>query len=371
MPLKPYMRDDTPYWWARGTIEYNDQVIRKFYRKSTGSLTKNGAIDWIKSETDRQIRLHLFGEEKVITFNDAVLLYECDKTTAKYLQPIVKELGNIALAKISPKMIRNLGPKLYPKNSTETWRRWVIAPTRAVLLNAHDLGLGPPITVKGYNSKEMEAQDEKRGKTSRIKKEPGSWEWILKFRQHAPQNLATLALFMFATGTRIGQAVKMRPDIHLAKLNEGIVLIPGGKNRPSREMSVMPELVAELRQLTARVPRGWNNSPENLRVFGYASKSGYLKSWKRTCELAKIPYLTAHAAGRHGFGQENLVRQGVDAQAVSAAGGWADPTMLHKVYTHSEDADEKIKASLRTGLVQAEEQTSLKLLKEKDNGQDD
>lgn len=147
------------------------------------------------------------------------------------MELIVKETGETPIAKITPKIIRDLGPKLYPNNATDTWRRWVIVPVRAAILNAHDHGICPAIRVKGYGEATRLAQDAKRGKTSRQKKQPGTWEWLLKFRSVASPRLAALAFFMFATGARIGQAVTMRPDTHLAKIHEGILIVPGAKGR--------------------------------------------------------------------------------------------------------------------------------------------
>ena len=41
-------------------------------------------------------------------------------------------------------MIRDLGRKLYPDNCTDSWRRWVVTPARAVINKANDLGKGHP-----------------------------------------------------------------------------------------------------------------------------------------------------------------------------------------------------------------------------------
>ena len=67
------------------------------------------------------------------------------------------------------------------------WVRHVVTPVRSVINNAHDLGHCAPIRIKGYSKEERVAQDLRRGRKSRVKKTPGSWEWLLKFRQHAPR----------------------------------------------------------------------------------------------------------------------------------------------------------------------------------------
>jgi integrase len=358
MPLTPYKRG--PVWWAKGRVEFNGLPITDYIRESTGASTESGAWQWITEREESEAKKHIVGEKQCVTFNDALLLYSPTPEMAKYLMPIANRIGHLPVADITPKMIRDLGPELYPKNSTDSWRRWVITPARAVINNANDLGLCPPIRIKGYEKPERIKQDRKRGKPSRVKKEPGSWEWLLKFRQHARRYQAALALFMFATGARVGQAVAMHPN-HLM-LDEGKVRIPGAKGHDDRIITIPEELVAELRALPPRVPKGWERKPANLRVFGFASRWGPINGWKWACKQAKIPYLPPHAAGRHGFGQEMRVRQGVDKKAVGKYGAWSDTELLDRTYTHAEDADEKVLEAFRTGRVQAEKETGLKLL---------
>lgn len=364
--LTPYLRG--AIWWAKGRVEYNGRPIGGYVRESTGASDERGARDWIAEREDSERRRHLLGEqaaERPLTFNAALLLYEPpEPTIARYLIPLQRELGPLACKDITPKMIRDLGPKLYPDNSTDSWRRWVITPARAVINNANELGKCPPIRVKGYDKEERIKQDKKRGKWSRVKKTPGSWDWLLKFYQEAPARLGTLALFMFSTGARIGQCCEMHPQKHL-KLQEGKAIIPGAKGHEDREVQLAPELIAELANLSAKTPRGWDRSDKrNLRVFGYASNCGPLKAWKSTCDRAKIPYLPPHSAGRHGFGQEMLIRNKVDKKAVEAIGGWsAQGNMLDRTYTHAENENGKILRAFRTGRVQAEKRTGIKLLR--------
>lgn len=364
MPLEPYLRG--AIWWAKGKVEYNGLAVTGYIRESTGASTEDGAREWIEAREDRERRRYLIGEEeRPLTFNDALLLYECDPDTAARLEPIADEIGERLVKSITPAEVRALAPRLYPQACTDTWRRWVITPTRAVINNGHDLkgSLCPPIKIKGYDNAERVKQDRIRGKKSRVKKQPGDWKWLLRFREHAGPYHAALALFMFATGARVGQACRMEPG-HL-DLQNGKVCIPAGKGQDDLWITIPVELVAELANLKPKCPRRWKRIPANKRVFGFASKCGPLQGWRTACERAGIPYIPPHAAGRHGFGQEMVVRQGADAQAVANFGGWSDPQMLLTVYTHSEDAEAKIHAGFRTGLVQAENETGLKLLRQK------
>jgi integrase len=362
--LTPYLRGAT--WWAKGRVEYNGRPISAYIRESTGASEASGAADWITEREDRERRLFLIGEEaRQLTFNDALLLYEPTPQMAEALIPIAQELGGKLVREITPAMVRDLGKKLYPNNCTDHWRRWVITPARAVINNGHDLkgALCPPIKIKGYSEDERVAQDKARKKASRLERRPGDWDWLLAFREHAPPRCAALALFMFATGARIGQAVQMHPEKHL-RLQQGKVIVPGAKGHADREIEIPVELVVELANLKAKTPRGQDRSKKaNLRVFGYASSCGPLKAWRSACAAAKIDYRPPHSAGRHGFGQEFNVRQPVDEKAAGKFGGWRDTALMRRTYTHAEDAEGKILAAFRTGLVQAEERTGLKLLR--------
>jgi len=362
MPLEPYKRGKT--WWAKGRIEYNGRPITDYLRESTGSPTEQGARDWIVDREEAERRRHVFGEAaQELTFLDGVALYDPDPLTARYLIPILAELGDLPCSKITPEMVKALGPKLYPNNATDTWRRWVVTPTRSVINNAADLGRCPPIRIKGYEKKDRVAQDRRRGKRSRVAKTPGSWEWLLRFREHAPERLGVLAHLMFVTGRRIGQSIALHPDD--LDRDGGKVMIRGAKGHEDEWVEVPEDLMAELVALTPKTPRGWNRKKANLRVFGYASSTGPLKAWRSACGKAGIAYLPPHSAGRHGFGQEMVVRQRVDAQATARFGAWADTDLLSKTYTHPEDVKGKIQEAFRTGRVQAEELTGLKLRKDK------
>lgn len=363
MPLEPYPRGAV--WWARGKVEYNGRPIFGYVRESTGSSTESGARDWIAEYEAREHRRFILGEEeRPLTFADAVMLYSPTPATAKYLVPILAELGAMRVDRITPQMVLDLGPKLYPANCTDSWRRWVITPTRAVINRAHRLGKCPPIRIEGYSETERVAQDKARKRPSRIEQIPGSWDWLLAFREHAGRYHSALALFMFTTGARIGQATAMHPVEHL-DLQNAKVTIPGAKGHEDRVLAIPMELVVELANLPPRTPRGWNrNDKRNLRVFGFADRCGPLKGWRTACKAAGILYIPPHAAGRHGFGQEHVIRQGTDDQAAGKYGGWRDVALMRRTYTHAEDVSDKIQAGFRAGLVQAENRTGLKLLKD-------
>ena len=364
MPLKPYPRGDK--WWAKGRVELNGEAITGYYRMSTGSTSEQAAWQWCRDEEERQRRLHILGpeaanQEAPLTFSGGVLIYESNAKTATYLLPIVDRIGEIELAKITPKMVRELAREMYPDDGVATWVRQVVTPIRSVINNAHDLGKCPPIKIKGYTREERTRQDNRRGSTGRTKYPPGSWEWLLQFREHAERRVAALALTMFCTGARIGQAIAMTPG-HLDPQHKKIC-IPGAKGMGDRWLDAPDFLIEELSALPDLYPRGWEHKLENRRLFGYADRSSPRKHWDKAIEKAKIERLPFHSAGRHGFGQEMNVRTPIDEKASSSYGGWSDIKLMKGTYTHAEEVSSKVHLAQQAGIDRAEAITKLKLRK--------
>ena len=361
MPLEPYPRGS--YWWARGRVEYGGRPVSPYLRLSTGAVEEAGAWRWCRAEEERRVRDFLLGPDRAarpLTFAEAVDLYPADPKSAGYLIPLVERIGERSVTEITPREVRNLGPAIYPAASTDTWTRQVVTPVRAVINHAHDLGKAPPIRIKGYGREERVAQDLARGKSSRIAKTPGSWEWLLRFREHAGRRHAALAHFMFVTGARIGQSVAMHPKANL-DLQSARALIPAAKGHAARWVDLPPELVVELANLPVLYPRGAPRKAANARLFGFADRSSPRKGWASACKAAGIALIGFHAAGRHGFGQEMNVRQGIDEKAAGAVGGWADTALMRRTYTHAEDASGKVHKALKRGQQAAERKTHLKL----------
>jgi integrase len=166
-----------------------------------------------------------------------------------------------------------------------------------------------------------------------------------------------MAYFMFVTGARISQATALRPDDF--DLQNARVWMPEAKGMEAQWVDLPMDLVVELANLRPRRPRKGPHGKVRVKgekMFGYAGKNGVYKSWKTACKRAKISEIMPHAAGRHGFATELLVRQKLDPRTVAKAGRWADMALMQKTYTHDEDTKDKVQAAFRTGLVQATEQ---------------
>ena len=338
MPLEPYARGST--WWARGRVELDGAPITGYLRVSTGASSEAGAREWIAAETARQRRRHITGEpQDELTFDTAVTLHPAKPAEARRLIRVLPHLTGRTVASITPRELRELGPKIIPGGATDTWWREIVVPVRAVINNAHDEGLCPPMRVRGYSAKERIAQDAARGRQSRVEKVPADRAWIDAFTAHADVYNAALAAFMFETAARISQAVALRPkDLDLMR---GRVWLSASKGHPAQWVAISHAMTVRLANLRPKRPRARAGDRRMApRVFGYASPTSMHARWRTICKAAGIEYIPPHAAGRHGFYTELRVRQGVDPISAAKAGRWSDPVLPDRVYGHS-DVDER------------------------------
>lgn len=334
-------------FYAYGWIEHNGRRIAGPYRDSTRSTTKAGAQDWIAEETQYQLRKHLLGEERTLRFIDAVDLYTPTAQTAAQLLPLLDEIGHLPLGEITGALLKSLGPKLKPNAGTDTWWREIVTPARAVINNAHELKGTPLLRVRRFDKFERVAQDTRRGKTSRIERSPATREWIEAFCRVADPYNAAMARFMFETAARIDQAVSIGPNDLRKDTCE--VFLKAQKGHPADWISVSPQMMAELVALKPKQPKNLKTGKMlSPRIFGYGSSTGYNNRWKTICKRAGIPYLSAHAAGRHGYFTELVVRQGVNAVDAAKAGRWSDANLPMRIYAHSEINEADIRARFRT-----------------------
>lgn len=136
---------------------------------------------------------------------------------------------------------------------------------------------------------------------------------------------------MFETGARIGQATELTwDDLDLA---EGTAMLHtgktgrGGAKRTTRRAWLTPAMVAEIASFATKHP---------IKVFGYASRNTIYRAWRGAVKAAKLPPLSPHEAGRHGFGTEMVVRNGVDVATAAEAGGWKSKRLMLDTYVHGD-----------------------------------
>lgn len=354
MPLETYLRGKV--YWVKGRRPDNDRYIRE----SLGTSDLEVAEAKVREIYAEARKRRILGPdapkpEDEIVFAACVLLYNASPRDSKYLDAIVRRIGKMKVREITPQFVRQLARKMHPAASTDTWQRQVITPIRSVINNAHELGKCAPIRIKAFDKAERVKQDVARGKQSRVPKAPGSWPWVLTFCDAAKAlgkpRYAALAYFMFRHGYRITQCISMtrREDLDLSA---GKVRVHASKGHPAHWVDLDPEEVV----MIANLPLPYRGEAQG-RVFGIAGgRSGALyRDWKDICERAEIEYLPPHSSGRHGYGTEMVVRQKMDP--VSAADNlWSDPSVMLRTYSHSDDAQTKVRDAFRAGLEAARTQ---------------
>jgi integrase len=343
--LEPYLRGDV--YWVRGRPADGDEYVRE----SLG--TSDEAIAWaaVRELEAKARKRRILGPDAPkavdeLTFAAIVPEYQASRRNKLYLVPIVKKIGDKLVREITPAFIRGLAREMLPDASTDTWQRQVITPIRSVINNGHELGKCPPIRVKSFTKKERVAQDVARGKQSRVPKTPGSWEWVLAFVTVADPRDAALAYFMFRHGYRVTQSVAMTRSEDM-ELQNNRVRVHASKGHPAHWVQLDPEEVA----MIANLRRPYRHAGDDRVFYIPSARNGALyERWKRACKRAGIEYLPPHSAGRHGYGTEMVVRQAGKIDLISASEDkWSDPSVMLKTYSHTTDAQSKVRDAMAAG----------------------
>ena len=241
--------------------------------------------------------------KKFLTFPKAAALYIAAGKEQRFIAPLLKYWKDAKIKDMTPGAIRQSAIEIYPKAGNATRNRQVIVPTQAIINHAAEAELCPAIKVKRFKF------------DTKIKK-PVTLEWIKAFRAHADRaDVGVLALFMFATGARISEALGVQwEDIDIKGRK---VLIRQSKLGNERIAHLPRDLMVAL----ANLPR--QHKGRDIKPFNFAGHSAALKAWERAIEAAGIEPLTFHSC-RHGFAT-GCLRKGIDPVTTAKLGGWKSP----------------------------------------------
>lgn len=229
--------------------------------------------------------------------------------SSRFLANLLKYWGDAKIADLNTGSIRQAGIDLYPTAKNSTRNRQVIVPTLAVINHCAELNLCPPMKMKRFKVE------------TKIKK-PVTLEWINAFRAAADrQDVGVLALFLFATGARISEALDVRwSDIDFRKRN---VVIRQTKLGSERVAHLPGDLFVSLAAL-----------PRDRAPFDIAYTTAR-DAWDRTTRAAGIEALTFHSC-RHGFATA-LHDKGIGVKTIAKAGGWKSAQHLFNTYLHADE----------------------------------
>lgn len=305
MPLEIYRRNGI--WHCRGTVGPNGR--RKSIRCSLRTKNKDIAARQAAQIETNYWSGHFDGPAAILTFARAVHLYRAAGKEDAYLPPIEKYLGSTLVKDITEGAVQMMAKDLYPTWSGASLNRAVLVPTMAVINHAAKSKLCSLLKVERYDE-------------DSTVKEPATLEWVQAFMVEAGPHLGAMALFMFLTGARVGEAVAITDED--LELPAASVKIRQSKVRSERLSHLPVPLVVAIANLPKIHDRG---------VFGYAKAANLRSAWDGAVARAKIKHLTPHSC-RHGFAT-GLLRRGVDVVTVAWLGGWKSAQQVLRTYGHA------------------------------------
>ena len=305
MSLKMFRRGRV--WYYSGTIgpDGRRQRLRGCLRTENKDIAARQVAEIEKRYWDG----HFDGPEAVLTFAQAARMFRAAGRSDRFLARVEAYLGPSLVKDITESAVQTMAKELFPKCSGASLNRLAIQPVVAVINHAARSKLCSRLSVERY---EIETKV----------KEPATLEWVQAFRTAAGPHLGTMALFMYLTGARSGEAAALQwEDVNLPKATALIKQAKVGSERVAH----LPEmLVVAMANLPPVPGRG---------VFGYKAAHDMQRAWWSAVERAGIKRLSPHCC-RHGFAT-GLLRRGVDVVTVAWLGGWKSPAQVLATYGHA------------------------------------
>jgi integrase-like protein len=301
MPLKIYRPKGSSVYHYRGTLAgYR-------LRSSTGTTDRKTAL---RLAAEVEARFWQRGvDKKTLTFPKAVALYLAAGKPDNHIGKLEDYWKDAKISDINSGLIKQAAHELYPGCSGATKNRQVIVPMQAIINHCAEMGLCDHLKMKRF---EFETE---------IKK-PVTLEWLNAFVSAATRpDVASLAVFMFASGARISESLAIRwEDLDFQKRT---VLIRQTKLGNERLAHLPMNLVLMIANLPREQKPFW-------RPF-----TTYVAHWKSTVAAAGIEPLSFHSC-RHGFAT-GLLRAGIDVMTVAKLGGWKSAQHVFQTYGHAND----------------------------------
>lgn len=305
MPLEIYRRGGV--WHCRGTV--GPAGRRKRIRHSLHTKNKDTAARQAAEIEKKYWDGHFDGPSAILTFAAAARLYRNAGKSDPFLAAVEKYLGHTLVRDITEGAVQSMAKDLYPNAKGSSLNRLVLAPTKAVINHAARSNLCNSLRVQPY---EIDTKV----------REPATLEWVHKFMESSGPHLGAMALFMFLTGARVGEAVAVQwEDIDL---HSATVKIRQSKVNSERVSHLPVPLVVAIANLEKIPGRG---------VFGYNRAANLRSAWDGAVLRAGIKRLSPHCC-RHGFAT-GLLRRGIDVITVAWLGGWKSADLVLRTYGHA------------------------------------
>lgn len=342
MPLKLVRRDGSPFWYIRGTVR-GASIF-----ESTGLDNEEQAEEARALREAELIRASVHGDKAVRTFAEAVASYLEAGGEATHLEPLLKRLGRLPLAKIGQAAIDAAAAALKPGASPATLNRQIYTPAAAVLHHAaRKQWCDKPVIARPAQPK-------------------GRVRWITHDEAErlieAAGHLRPLVVFLLSTGARIGEALSL--DWRNVDLERGHVQLLDTKNGTDRGVPLHPRAVAELEALPHRKGAVFRRHYGGVRWNGtvrpvgdpYADREGegggqVKTAWGSMLKRAGLENFTPHDC-RHTWATWHYMANR-DLGALMELGGWKSPDMVMRyAHVNTDHLRDGVEAAWRAKSVQ-------------------
>jgi hypothetical protein len=126
--LRLKKRDDSPFWQIVGTCPYTGERVRK----STGVDREDQAKGILAAYLARAHNEAVHGPQSEVLFAEAVLEYVGKGGDARFLGPLLDNIGKKRMLSINDQDLTALALKVYPKAQSSTLVRQLYGPVQAV-----------------------------------------------------------------------------------------------------------------------------------------------------------------------------------------------------------------------------------------------
>jgi len=219
----------------------------------------------------RQWKCHHDGPQAVLTFAQAALMYRAAGKPTRFLARIEDYWRDTLVKEISQGAIRKMALDLYPDANNGNSEQAGDCAVSGHYQSCRRLRTLPPYQGQRF-------------KTEKKVKEPFTLEWVQTFRQYASPQLGALALFMFVTGARVSEALRVQWDDLDFKART--VVIRKTKISEGRIAHLPVPLITAL----ANIPK-----VQGRPVFLYRSRNNCYRVWDTAVKRAGLKRLTFHS----------------------------------------------------------------------------
>lgn len=301
--LKLVKRPESPFWQIVGTCPY----ARERIRKSTGCDREDEARKVLAAFLSRRHTEAVHGPQSATLVAEAVLEYIDKGGDARFMGPILDNLGKRRMIDVEDRDLSDVARKEYPGAKPSTLVRQLYGPFQAVWNAAARARMVAERTIA-------------KPKVPKTRVKPANdAQFFAILTALTKVNQKAAVLFMSYSGARSSEVVAVRTQDH--NPDRATVFLAKTKNEDSRVVHLPPFVNEALKLLP-------HTKPDAL-LFQLETRWALNTMIARACDRAGVERLTPHQIGRHTFARRFL-EGGNSTKALMDAGGWKSLAAVEK-----------------------------------------